>query len=86
MRGLVAFGVHVRVLQCPLWQQVEVVGYLQAWGVHVKEVWSVEAQLPATPMGDLDRSAATSFHGDVRVFHVDEEAGKLRCHQPQAVC
>lgn len=58
---------------------------MQAWGVQVKEVWSVDAQLPATPMGNIDRSAATSFQGDVRVFHVDEDAGKLRHHQQQAL-
>lgn len=59
---------------------------LQAWGVQVKEVWSVDSQLPATPMGHVDRSAATSFNGAVKVYHVDEAAGKLRYHQQQHLC
>lgn len=58
---------------------------VQAWGVQVKEVWSVDSQLPATPMGNVDRSAATFFNGDVRVFEVDEDARKLRSLE-QPVC
>ena len=54
--------------------------------MQVKEVWHVDADLPATPMGHLDRRAAPSSSGDVHVFHVDEDAGKLRRNQQQALC
>jgi hypothetical protein len=51
---------------------------LQAWGVQVKQIWSVDGELPSTPMGNVDRSPGTSFPGDVHVFQVDEGKGKLR--------
>ena len=52
----------------------------------MREVWAMDGDLPATPMGNIDRSAATSFGGDVRVFHVDEDAGKLRRNRPPPLC
>lgn len=51
---------------------------MQAWGVHVKEVWAMEGELPVTPMGNVDRSAASAFTGRVDVFDVDERHGVLR--------
>eukprot|EP00892_Ulva_mutabilis_P006300 jgi/Ulvmu1/4041/UM019_0018.1 len=49
-----------------------------AWGVHVKEVWAMDSDLPLTPMGNVDRSAALAPCGLVDVFDVDERRGVLR--------
>lgn len=51
---------------------------VQAWGVHVKEVWAMDSELPVTPMGNVDRSAASVFSGGIDVFDVDERHGVLR--------
>lgn len=63
---------------CDHWRKFSVEVAVQAWGVNVKEVWAMDSDLPLTPMGNVDRSAATAFCGKVDVFDVDERCGVLR--------
>jgi hypothetical protein len=51
---------------------------VQTRGVHVTEVWGVEGAMPTSPMGTLDRSAASCASRRAFVYDVSTSDGGVR--------